>query len=138
MADAQMKFVEEKSKGMGKAVTLCKVTVAKFEEAKPYALTIGGVYKAGFEKAYSDAVSMCNKAIQENKTIYYDPETPIDEIIKPDAQNFVSPASIADQINTPTHLDEGLRHLVPPAVKQMQDELGKILQQIVQDQFTKV
>jgi len=36
LADAQVKLVDEKSKGKGKAVTLCKITVAKFDEAKPY------------------------------------------------------------------------------------------------------
>lgn len=39
---------------------------------------------------------MRDKAIQENKTIYYDPETHAEEITKPDAQNFVSCQSIAD------------------------------------------
>jgi len=116
---------------MGKAVTLCKVTVAKFEEAKPFALTLGGVYKAGFDKAYAEAVGMRDKAMNENKSVYYDPETPVAEITVPDAQNFVSCANMAEEIGGSTHLDESLRHLVPPAVKQMQDELGKILQQIV-------
>jgi len=37
LAEAQLKFVEEKSKGIGKAVTLLKITVAKLEEAKPFA-----------------------------------------------------------------------------------------------------
>ena len=138
MAEAQVKLVEEKAKGQGRAVTLCKITVAKFDEAKPYVQTLGGTYKAGFDKAYTDAVALREQAIKDNKTIYYEPETHADEINKPDAQNFVSCTSIADQLANTTHLDEVLRHLVPPAVKQMQDELGKILQQIVQDQFTNV
>jgi hypothetical protein len=86
------------------------------------------VYKAGFDKAYADAVNMLNKAVQENKSIYYDSEVPVDEINKPDPKNFVSCISIADEINGNSHLDESLRHLVPPAVKEMQNELGKILQ----------
>jgi len=48
---------------MGKALTLCKITVARFDESKPFAQSLGGVYKAGFDKAYSDAVNMLNKAI---------------------------------------------------------------------------
>jgi hypothetical protein len=123
--------VDEKAKGMGKALTLCKITVARFDESKPFAQSLGGVYKAGFDKAYADAVNMLNKAVQENKSIYYDSEVPVDEINKPDPKNFVSCISIADEINSTSHLDENLRHLVPPAVKEMQNELGKILQQIV-------
>ena len=63
MADAQIKFVDEKAKGMGKALTLCKITVARFDESKPFAQSLGGVYKAGFDKAYADAVNMLNKAV---------------------------------------------------------------------------
>ena len=35
-------------------------------------------------------------------------------------------------------LDEKLRHVVPPAVRQMQDELKNELQGIIQGEFTKV
>ena len=58
MAEAQVKLVEEKAKGQGRAVTLCKITVAKFDEAKPYVQTLGGAYKATFDKAYTDAVAL--------------------------------------------------------------------------------
>jgi hypothetical protein len=37
LADGQIKLVEEKSKGMGKALTLCKITIARFDESKPFA-----------------------------------------------------------------------------------------------------
>ena len=70
---------------MGKAVTLCKITVAKFDDAKPFVQTLGGAYKAGFDKAYAEAVTMRDKANQENRTIYYDSETHPEEIAKPDA-----------------------------------------------------
>lgn len=37
LADGQIKLVEEKAKGMGKALTLCKITIARFDESKPFA-----------------------------------------------------------------------------------------------------
>ena len=46
--------------------------------------------------------------------------------------------SIAEELTSSTQLDELLRHLVPPAVRQMQEELGKTLQMIIQDQFSKI
>ena len=39
---------------MGRAVTLCKITVAKYDEAKPFVTALGGSYKANFEKKYAE------------------------------------------------------------------------------------
>jgi len=38
---------------------------------------------------------------------------------------------MADVLNSSPTLDEKFRHLVPPAVRQMQEELSKMLQLIV-------
>ena len=37
-----------------------------------------------------------------------------------------------EEINVPPELDEKLRHIVPPAVRVLQDELKNVLQQIIQ------
>jgi hypothetical protein len=42
LAEAQVKLYEDKSKGCGRAVTLLKLTVQRFDEAKPFAQTLGG------------------------------------------------------------------------------------------------
>ena len=57
---------------------------------------------------------------------------------KPDPQNFVNLLQMNDEINQKPPLDEKLRHIVPPAVRAMQDELKVILQQIIQTEFSKV
>ncbi len=46
--------------------------------------------------------------------------------------------SVADELNAKMPLDEKLRHVVPPAVRALQDELKTELQSIVQAEFTKV
>ena len=43
-----------------------------------------------------------------------------------------------DEINARPDIDEKLRHVVPPAVRVLQDELKNMLQQIVQTEFSKV
>ena len=60
------------------------------------------------------------------------------ECPKPDPQNFVQLSSVADELNKTPELDNKFRHLVPPAVRQMQDELKNILQQIIDQEFGKI
>jgi hypothetical protein len=60
------------------------------------------------------------------------------EIPKPDPQNFVNLTSQADIVNATPELDNKLRHLIPPAVRQMQDELKNMLQGIIQQEFSKI
>jgi hypothetical protein len=55
--------------------------------------------------------------INENKTVYYEAEIPLEECPKPDPQNFVKTVSMSDVINELPPLDNQLRHLVPPAVR---------------------
>jgi hypothetical protein len=45
LAEAQAEFVDKNSKECGKAVTICKVTMAKFEACRPFVNTLGGQYK---------------------------------------------------------------------------------------------
>ena len=74
---------------------------------------------------------MLAKATDDNKKIYYEPRVPIEELPTVDPQNFASMTSMADELNARAEIDEKLRHVVPPAVRVLQDELKNILQQIV-------
>lgn len=138
LADGQIAFVEDKAKECGKAVAMLKVTVAKFDDAKPFVNTLGGAYKANFDKTYNETVAKLQQMIQENKTVYYDSEPPLDELPKPDPQNFVKTIPMLDAVNMLPPLDNQLRHLVPPAVRQMGEELKAMLQLQVQEQFSKI
>lgn len=55
-----------------------------------------------------------NKAIDENKTIYFERELPIDSVPKPDLQNFVKLEPALENIQTKIPLEDKLRHIVPP------------------------
>lgn len=138
LAEGQVAFTNEKAKECGKCVTMLKTTVAKFEEARPFVNALGGAYKANFDKTYGEAVALRDKMNQENKTVYYDNEPSVEDCPKPDPTNYVKTISMADVLNANSPIDEKLRHLVPPAVRQMQDELSKVLQGLVQEQFTKI
>lgn len=127
LAESQVAFTNDKAKECGKSVTMLKITVAKFDEAKPFVTVLGGAYKANFDKTYGETVALRDKMIQENKTVYYETETSPDDCPKPDPTNYVKTISMADVLNVLSPLDEKLRHLVPPAVRQMQEELSKVL-----------
>jgi hypothetical protein len=138
LAEGQVAFVNDKAKECGKAVAMLRVTVAKFDEAKPFVNTLGGAYKVNFDKTYGETVANLQRMTQENKTVYYDSEPSLEDLPKPDPQNFVKMVSMAEVINSLPPLDNQLRHLVPPAVRAMGEELKTMLQLIVQDQFTKI
>lgn len=122
---------------MGRAVTSLKLTWARYEEAKPFANLIGGSYKQNYDAKYAALIELRNKAIEENKTVYYESEADPADVPRPDAQNFVNLTSVQEQLlNSP--LDAKLRHLVPPQVRAMQDELRNCLQAIIQEQFSNI
>ena len=62
----------------------------------------------------------------------------LEDCPKPDATNYVKTESAAEVINAASVLENHFRHLVPPAVRQMQDELKNVLQCVISEQFNKV
>ena len=70
---------------------------------------------------------MLAKSTQENKSIYYERAVPFEDLPKPDPQNFATMTDMSAELNQTPELDEKLRHIVPPAVRVLQDELKVIL-----------
>lgn len=70
---------------------------------------------------------MRDKAINENKTIYFEKEMPESQIAKPDMQNFVKLDAVLEDLNGKLPIEDKLRHIVPPAVRVMQEELKNAL-----------
>ena len=104
---------------MGIAESYGKITLEKFEEARPFVNILGGAYKANFDKKLAEATELAKKAENDNKKIYYEGAVPASECPKPDPQNFVNLTSIAEEMNATPEMDNKLRHLIPPAVKEM-------------------
>jgi hypothetical protein len=85
LAEGEYKLADEKAKGMGRAVTLLKMTTAQYDQAKPFVNLVGGAYKANFEKKFAEHLELKNKATEENKTVYYESEADPADVPKPDA-----------------------------------------------------
>jgi hypothetical protein len=63
---------------MGKAVGYFKRASAEFERAKSVVTLIPSNYQENFNTKLADLVKLREKAINENKTIYFEKELPID------------------------------------------------------------
>ena len=131
LGSTQYKSAEDAGRGMNKAVAFMTVCVQKFTEAKSFAEACGGPYLANFTNKFQEAQNLLAKATDDNKKIYYEPRVPIEELPSVDPQNFATLTPMTEEINARPDIDEKLRHVVPPAVRALQDELKNILQTIV-------
>jgi hypothetical protein len=64
-------------------------------------------------------VKLRDKAINENKTIYFEKEMPIEQVAAPAAQNFVKMEAVMDNLQGKLAIEDKLRHIVPPQVRAM-------------------
>jgi hypothetical protein len=74
---------------MGLAVALLKATAFMMDKAKAVVLTIGANYQDNFNIKFKEITTLRDKAVKDNSSIYFERETPIDQLPKPDCQNFV-------------------------------------------------
>jgi len=138
LAEFQVELTNKQSKDCGRCVTQLKIACAKLEMCKQLVNQLGGAYKANFDKVHAEAVALRDQMIKENKTIYYEAELPIEDAPKPDATNYVKTESVEKLIHEAPAIDNQFRHLIPPAVRAMQEELKNMLQGIISEQFNKV
>jgi hypothetical protein len=120
---------------MGRAVSFFKATAEIFEKAKPTVLTIPSNYQDNFNNKYADIVKLRDKAIKDNKSIYFERELPMEQVPVPDSQNFVKLEPALDNIQAKLPIEDKLRHIVPPEVRAMQNELKNQLQDIINQQY---
>jgi len=135
LATEEYKVANEKSSGMGKAVSYFKRATAELDKAKAVVTQVPSNYQDNFNNKYADVCKMRDKAINENKTIYFDREIPIDQLPKPDLQNFVKLEPALDNFQAKLAIEEKLRHIVPPAVRVMQVEIKTKLQEVINVNF---
>lgn len=120
---------------MGLAVAYLRFAGSIFEKARPTVLQIPSNYQENYNSKLADIVKLRDKAISENKTIYFEREPPESQVPKPDMQNFVKLEPILGDINGKLNLEDKLRHIVPPAVRGMQEELKNILQEFINQHY---
>ena len=108
---------------MGRAVGYFKKTSVEFERAKAVVALVPSNYQDNFNNKYADVVKLRDKAINENKTIYFEKELPLEQVTAPAAQNFVKLEAVMDNLQGKLAIEDKLRHIVPPQVRAMQVEI---------------
>lgn len=104
---------------MGHAVAYLNTAVTHFEQAAIYVKPLGGNYQTNFNTKLAEATALRDKAAKENSMIYYDAVPTEAQLEKPNAKNYVKLVDCSADLTAQTELDNHLRHLVPPAVRQM-------------------
>ncbi len=74
---------------MGLAISYLKATLAILDEAKNIVLQIPANYQDNYNSKYKTIAELRDKALKDNKSIYFEREVPLDKVPKPDCQNFV-------------------------------------------------
>lgn len=120
---------------MGKAVSYFKMTSQIFEKAKSVVFLCPSNYQENFNVKFGDLVKIRDKAINENKTIYFEKEIPLDQLPKPDLQNFVKLEAVLGEISEKLQMEDKFRYIVPPAVRIMNEELKQALQELLNTQY---
>ncbi len=69
---------------MGLAIGYFKMCLSVMDTAKAVVTGIPSNYQDNFNNKYNDITTIMNKAIKDNKSIYFERETPLDQIPKPD------------------------------------------------------
>ena len=123
LAQDEFKTASEKSQGMGRAVGYFKKTSAEFERAKAVVALVPSNYQDNFNTKYADVVKLRDKAINENKTIYFEKELALEQVTAPAAQNFVKLEAVMENLQGKLAIEDKLRHIVPPYVRAMQVEI---------------
>jgi hypothetical protein len=84
---------------MGRAVGYLKATQTVFEKARGVVLQCPSNYQENFNVKFTDVVKIKDKAVNENKTIYFEKELAESQIPKPDLQNFVKLDTVLEDLN---------------------------------------
>lgn len=71
-------------------------------------------YQENFNNKVKDVEKFRDKAINDNKTIYFEKEIPVNSVPKPDMQNYVKLDAVLEDLNAKIDLEDKLRHIVPP------------------------
>jgi len=135
LAQEQYKKVDEQANGMGLAVGYFKAVIAQLDEAKRVVALVPSNYQDNFNAKYAEIAALRDKALKDNKSIYFERETPVDQIPKPDCQNFVKLEAALENIQAKLPVEDKLRHIVPPEVRAMQNELKNQLQELINQQY---
>ena len=123
---------------MGIAAGTLKHSNDMYKSMAPLLNTIDSSYRGNYEKKKEQSEKMYLQAEEKAKSVFFEKIEDFKKIDMPDRKNFVKfdDSSKGDLEKTPI-LNETLRHVIPPEVRNMQAELKKVIQEGIIDKLGK-
>lgn len=121
------KNVAETSKGIGLAMGYYSKTLQVMDGVKSVVMAIPPNYQDTYNKKINEVKTGLGKAKSDNDSIYFEKVIGADGVTRPDAQNFVKMEPMQGEIDHTHNIENQLRHIIPPQVRVMQEELRGLL-----------
>lgn len=84
IGEEEFKKAAEQSKGMGRAVGYLKYTYESFSKAGQAVFVIPKNYKDNYDVKFDEVIALRDKAVKDNKSVYFEKELSGNDIPKPD------------------------------------------------------
>ena len=113
---------------MGIAAGTCTQAAKLFEGIGGLVNGIPSEYGDNYSKKYANAKQMATTSTEKAKNVFFEKIPPHSEIPIPDTKNFVKfDESCKEPLTHIPILNETLRHVIPPEVRSMQNELKQFI-----------
>ncbi|CDW88356.1 programmed cell death 6-interacting protein [Stylonychia lemnae] len=129
------KQVADAGQGIGKAISDLNAAISTFEGVKSIISSLPQSYQDNFNSKLSEAIKLREQANNDNKTIYFEKEIPLDKLPRPDSQNLVKYEPPSEDIDLKISLQDKLRFIVPPQIRVYQEELRQQISEILNHEY---
>lgn len=133
---SRFQVAKDTGKDMGVAAGTANHAAALFAKMEGIVKTIPPDYGDNYAKKREQANNMATMATDKAKKVFFEAIPEHRSIKIPDQKNFVKfDASIQDELTKVPMMNEILRHVIPPQVRQMQGEFKTQIQNMVDQQY---
>eukprot|EP00347_Sterkiella_histriomuscorum_P011694 403371464 len=127
----ELKQVASQGQGMAKAIGNLSKAIFYFEQVKQIVATLPNAYLDNFNSKLNEAIQLRDQAIQQNRTIYFEQDIPLDQIPAIEGHNLVQPENMQSILDTPAKINEKLKNLISPQIKMEVDTLTQQFSQMI-------
>ena len=93
-------------------------------------------YADNFKKKYENAAQMSKTSTDKAKNVFFEKIPDFKDVKMPDNKNFVKfDDSVKEDLEKVPAMAENLRHVIPPEVRSMQQELKQFIQNTLDQHY---
>lgn len=132
----RFQVAKDQGKDMGIAAGTANHAAQLFAKMEGIVRTIPQDYADNYNKKREQANNMATMSADKAKKVFFEQIPDFKSIKMPDQKNFVKfDASIASQLNEVPVMNEILRHVIPPQVRNMQGEFKQQMQNMIDQAY---